>query len=126
MRDKKVANKNRASRKEAVKKDGGKNPNDTRIEKRAVGLSYRENPQRQNANSKAYNPQAAPKVIAKGFNEVAEEMIALAKKHQVLVHEDPELAEFLSRLDVGDEIPKELYVIVAELIAFVTWLDLKA
>ena len=82
------------------------------VEQRAIGLSY--------------GGQGAPKVISKGFNELAAEMIALAKSHNVLVHEDPELAELLSKLNVGDEIPKELYVIVAELIAFATWLDLKA
>jgi flagellar biosynthesis protein len=81
-------------------------------EKQAVGLSY--------------DGQHAPKVIAKGFNELADEIIALAKAHDVLVHEDPELANFLARLEVGDEIPREVYVIIAELIAFATWLDLKA
>lgn len=81
-------------------------------EKQAIGLSY--------------DGQQAPKVIAKGFNELADEIVALAKAHDVLVHEDPELANFLAKLDVGDEIPREVYVIIAELIAFATWLDLKA
>ncbi|RUO30260.1 EscU/YscU/HrcU family type III secretion system export apparatus switch protein [Aliidiomarina soli] len=90
-------------------------------EKRAIGLYYSGNKGPAN-----HDPSAAPTVIAKGFNELADEIIRLAKEHNVLVHEDPELANFLSRLDVGDEIPRELYVIIAELIAFATWLDLKA
>ncbi|RUO26360.1 flagellar biosynthesis protein FlhB [Aliidiomarina minuta] len=81
-------------------------------EKSAIGLSY--------------DGQNAPTVIAKGFNQLADEIIALAKEQGVLVHEDPELANFLSKLDVGDEIPREIYVIIAEIIAFATWLDLKA
>lgn len=81
-------------------------------DKQAIGLSY--------------DGHNAPRVIAKGFNDLADEIIALAKEHDVLVHEDPELARFLAKLDVGDEIPREVYVIIAELIAFATWLDLKA
>lgn len=68
----------------------------------------------------------APKVVAKGFNQLAEEIVELARQEGVLVHEDPELADLLARLDVGDEIPPVLYVIIAELIAYNSWLNLKA
>ena len=68
----------------------------------------------------------APQVVVKGYNDLAEEIIELAKSHNVLVHEDPELADFLQRLEVGDEIPEALYILVAEIIAFAVWLDLKA
>lgn len=68
----------------------------------------------------------APHVLVKGYNELADEIIELAKAHNVLVHEDPQLAEFLQRLEVGDEIPEALYILVAEVIAFAVWLDLKA
>ncbi|CUS47164.1 MAG: flagellar biosynthesis protein FhlB2 [Idiomarinaceae bacterium HL-53] len=73
-----------------------------------------------------YDGVSAPKVTARGFEGLADEIIQLAKDAGVLVHEDPELANFLAKLEVGDEIPREVYVIIAELIAFATWLNLKA
>lgn len=73
-------------------------------EKRAVGLKY--------------NEGGAPQVVSKGFGELADQIIALAKENGVLVHEDPELNAFLTRLDLGQEIPPELYYVIAELIAF--------
>lgn len=72
--------------------------------KRAIGLKYDE--------------VDAPKVVAKGFGELADEIIAAAKENGVLVHEDPYLSELLTRLDLGQEIPQELYYVIAELIAF--------
>lgn len=75
--------------------------------KSAVGIQYQ-----------ADNPKQAPQIIAKGFGELAEEIIALAKGHGVLVHEDEQLAGFLNSLDLGQEIPRELYIVIAELIAF--------
>ncbi len=78
-------------------------------EKQAIGLSY-----------DGFN---APKVIARGFDELAEEIIAVAKEHGVLVHEDPLLSDSLAKLNVGDEIPRELYIIIAEIIAFAYLLD---
>lgn len=61
----------------------------------------------------------APKVTAKGTNAVAEKIIALAREHGVPVKDDPDLVEVLSRLDIDKEIPPDLYVVVAELLAFV-------
>lgn len=60
----------------------------------------------------------APTVIAKGFGELAQDIIDLAKQSGILIHEDPYLSQFLSNLDLGQEIPDELYHIIAELIAF--------
>ncbi|WP_026377059.1 EscU/YscU/HrcU family type III secretion system export apparatus switch protein [Aestuariibacter salexigens] len=60
----------------------------------------------------------APTIIAKGFGELAEEIVALADQHGVLIHEDPYLSEFLARMDLGQEIPDSLYHVIAELIAF--------
>ena len=83
-----------------------------------------------NKNKKAvglrYDGVGAPTVISRGFDKLAEEIIRQAKDAGVLVHEDPELANFLAKLEVGEQIPKEVYVIIAELIAFATWLNLKA
>jgi flagellar biosynthesis protein len=60
----------------------------------------------------------APSIIAKGFGDLADEIITLAKQNGVLVHEDPYLSDFLATLDLGQEIPDQLYHVIAELISF--------
>lgn len=68
-----------------------------------------------------YQPESdrAPRVIAKGQGKVAEKIIEIAREHNIHIHNDPDLIEVLSRLDLNAEIPLELYVVVAELLAFV-------
>ena len=68
-----------------------------------------------------YQPKLdhAPKVIAKGKGKVAEKIIEIAKAHDIYIHDDPDLIEVLSQLDLNEEIPPDLYVVVAELLAFV-------
>ncbi len=61
----------------------------------------------------------APRITAKGTGRLAEKIIEMARKHGIPVKDDPDLVEVLSRLDLHDEIPPELYVVVAELLAFV-------
>lgn len=61
----------------------------------------------------------APKVAAKGVGAVADNIISLAKEHGIPVKDDPDLVEILSKLDIEEEIPTEVYVVVAELLAFV-------
>ncbi len=61
----------------------------------------------------------APKVTAKGRGKVAENIIALARKHDIPVKDDPDLIEILSSLDLDQEVPPDIYVVVAELLAFV-------
>jgi len=61
----------------------------------------------------------APKVTAKGQGLVAERIIALARKHQIPIKEDPDLVQLLSQVSVNQDIPPSLYKIVAELLAFV-------
>lgn len=65
-----------------------------------------------------YDGESAPKVSAKGSNELAEQIIALAKKHNVPLSENKELVSLLSTLELGEEIPETLYLAVAEIIAF--------
>ena len=65
-----------------------------------------------------YDGTNAPKVVAKGHGDLAEHIISLAKEGDVLIHEDEALSSLLATLEAGDEIPRELYVIIAELIAF--------
>ncbi len=61
----------------------------------------------------------APIVTAKGQGKVAEKIIELAREHGVPVKNDPDLIEVLSSLDIDEQIPPEIYVAVAELLAFV-------
>lgn len=61
----------------------------------------------------------APKVTAKGSGILAEKIIELARRHQVPIKEDPALVQILSQLDFYQEIPPSVYVVVAEILAFV-------
>jgi flagellar biosynthesis protein len=72
------------------------------------------------ATALQYNPQnnTAPTVVAKGENALAEDIIALAQQHGVLIHEDPHLAKILNSLDIGQSVPQEIFIVVAELVAF--------
>ncbi len=75
-------------------------------------------PPEQSATALKYSGEAAPTIVAKGHGQLAADIIAIAREHGVLIHEDAELSRLLSQLQLGDEIPKALYVIIAELIAF--------
>ncbi|MFA8437521.1 FlhB-like flagellar biosynthesis protein [Pueribacillus sp. YX66] len=63
--------------------------------------------------------QSAPKVIAKGSGEIADEIIQLAKEHNIPIQEDPTLVRLLSELEINDTIPEELYEVVSEIFAFI-------
>ncbi|THB66199.1 MAG: flagellar biosynthesis protein FlhB [Gammaproteobacteria bacterium] len=65
-----------------------------------------------------YDGVNAPKVTAKGEDELAEEILRIAKENEVHLHEDVELVKFLSTFELHDEIPETLYRVVAEIIAF--------
>lgn len=65
-----------------------------------------------------YDGENAPKVTAKGSQDIAEQIVQLAKKHNVPLSENKELVTLLSTLELGDEIPEVLYLAVAEIIAF--------
>jgi flagellar biosynthesis protein len=71
-----------------------------------------------------YDPNdSAPKVIASGQGVIAEKIIAKAKEEKIPVHKDDKLADTLSRLEIGDMIPPELYEVVAEILVFVDAMD---
>jgi flagellar biosynthesis protein len=61
----------------------------------------------------------APKLTAKGSGHVAERIIELARQEGVPIQEDANLIGALMQLDLEDEIPVELYKVVAEILAFV-------
>jgi flagellar biosynthesis protein len=68
---------------------------------------------------------AAPRVIAKGRDFIAEKIIEAARAHSVPLHEDKNLVQVLEALDLDTEIPPELYRAVAEVLAFIYRLNKK-
>ena len=72
----------------------------------AVALTYAES-------------DGAPRVVAKGQGLLAEEIIVRAREAGVFVHESPELVSLLMGLDLDERIPPQLYIAIAELLAWV-------
>lgn len=71
-----------------------------------------------------YTPdQEAPVVLATGKGQLAERILENAKKADVPVYQDEKLAGTLSKLELGDIIPPELYEVVAEILVFVDRMD---
>jgi flagellar biosynthesis protein len=67
----------------------------------------------------AYAPgDAAPRVVAKGRGLIAETIIERARENGIYVHESPELVSLLLQVDVDERIPPQLYIAVAELLAW--------
>lgn len=67
-----------------------------------------------------YDPSdEAPKIVATGKGILAEKIIEKAKESNVPIHQDSKLAGTLSKLEIGDMIPPELYEAVAEVLIFV-------
>jgi flagellar biosynthesis protein len=81
-------------------------PMDNHLQK-AAALKYR------------HGTDEVPTLVAKGKGAIAERIIALAKEHGVPVHEDRNLVEILSTLDLYEQIPPKLYKAVAEVLAFI-------
>jgi flagellar biosynthesis protein len=72
----------------------------------------------------AYEPNvSAPKVIASGRGYLADRIIEKAKEADIPLHKDEKLASTLSKLEIGDMIPPELYEVVAEILVFVDKMD---
>ncbi|MDD0974599.1 EscU/YscU/HrcU family type III secretion system export apparatus switch protein [Pseudomonas fontis] len=65
-----------------------------------------------------YDGQQAPTLTAKGDDELAEAILAIAREHDVPIYENAELVKLLARLELGDSIPEALYLTIAEIIAF--------
>ncbi|PKF51748.1 EscU/YscU/HrcU family type III secretion system export apparatus switch protein [Enterovibrio nigricans] len=70
-----------------------------------------------------YDGVNAPHVSAKGYEALADKLIEEMEKQGGLIHSDETLMQWLSALEVGDEIPEALYLIIAELIAYAWYLD---
>ena len=66
---------------------------------------------------------AAPRVVAKGYGTLAENIIRTAKENNLYVHESPELVGLLMQVDLDSHIPPQLYVAIAELLAWLYSLE---
>lgn len=69
-----------------------------------------------------YDGQHAPKVTAKGEGISAEQILEIAEKHGIPLQNEPELARILAQVPLGEEIPQELYLAIAEIISFAYFL----
>lgn len=83
---------------------------ESNTQKSAVALAYSQT-------------DAAPRVVARGRGLVAEQIIARAREHGVYVHESPELVSLLLQVDLDQRIPPQLYIAVAELLAWIYRLE---
>ncbi|MCI1881829.1 MAG: EscU/YscU/HrcU family type III secretion system export apparatus switch protein [Sporolactobacillus sp.] len=79
--------------------------------KKAVALNYRK------------GQDQAPRVVAKGEGLIAKRIIETAKAHHIPVQEDADLVSMLSKLDLNQLIPPELFGAVAEILAFIYRMD---
>jgi len=81
-------------------------------------------PKQKTAVALAYEPgDQAPKILATGKGALADKIIDAAKEADVPTYQDGKLADTLSRLEIGDMIPPELYQVVAEILVFVNDMD---
>ncbi|MGE5700905.1 MAG: EscU/YscU/HrcU family type III secretion system export apparatus switch protein [Clostridia bacterium] len=67
----------------------------------------------------------APVVVAKGKGYIADNILKQAQEHKVPIQHDPSLVEVLGKLDLNQQIPPELYQVVAGILAFVYRMDQK-
>ncbi|MDD3173444.1 MAG: EscU/YscU/HrcU family type III secretion system export apparatus switch protein [Herbinix sp.] len=82
------------------------------------------NPKQKTAVAISYDPKDdAPKVIASGKGFLAQKIIEKAKEADIPLHKDEKLANTLSKLEIGNMIPPELYEVVAEVLVFVDQMD---
>jgi len=70
-----------------------------------------------------YDRTGAPRVVAKGKGSIGAKIIEVARAHDIPIEENEVLAGALSNVEIGDEIPAELYKAVAEVLMFVLWLS---
>ncbi|QFU00102.1 Flagellar biosynthetic protein FlhB [Halomonas sp. THAF5a] len=78
----------------------------TRGRRQAVALAY-------------HDANDAPRVVAQGYGELAERIIAEAHRQGIHVHDAPELVGLLMQLDLDEAIPPRLYQVIAELLVWV-------
>ena len=70
-----------------------------------------------------YDGVTVPKLSAKGEDDLAQAIIDIAIAHKVPVYENAELVQWLGQMEVGDDIPEQLYQVIAEVLSFVYRLE---
>ncbi len=83
------------------------------IPKEAVALSYRPPQDR------------SPRLMAKGHGELADRIVELARIHNVPIRQDADLVHLLGKLELETEIPQTLYKVIAEVLAFIYFVNEK-
>ena len=78
-----------------------------------------EQPKKTLAVALHYDRGGAPRVVAKGKGTLGRKIVEVAKEHGIPIEENEVLAGALSHVEIGDEIPAELYKAVAEVLIFV-------
>jgi flagellar biosynthesis protein len=73
-----------------------------------------------------YDKVGAPRVVAKGRGALGEKILEVARAHDIPIEQNEVLAGALSNVELGDEIPAELYKAVAEVLIFVLQLSRQA
>lgn len=101
-------------------RDDTKNANELRNQQRS---SLPRQPLKKAAAIKYDANDQAPKVIAKGKGIIAENILNKAEESDLPIYKDANLVETLTKLDIGDYIPPELYKVIAEIMVFVSDLD---
>jgi flagellar biosynthesis protein len=88
-------------------------------------FDFRKRHKRPMAAALHYDPVSSdpPEILATGSGMMAEEIVRVAKENGVPLYEDAGLVEALARLDCSTAIPRELYAVVAEVLAFVFRVD---
>ena len=81
--------------------------------KKAIGIRYKE------------EKDKVPKIIAKGQGKLAEKIIKIAEENGIHIKKDKNLLEILYKMDIAEEIPEELYEVLAEILTYVYRLDEK-
>jgi flagellar biosynthesis protein len=78
-------------------------------------------PRRKTASALRYDPDhdRAPVLIASGAGAVAEHILRLAEENGIPIYDDPALSEALATVNLNDEIPPEMYLVVAEVLAYI-------
>lgn len=79
--------------------------------RRAVALAY------------SGDSREAPRVVAKGYGDIAERIIETANDAGVFVHDAPELVALLMQVDLDQRIPETLYQVIAELLVWIGQID---
>jgi len=80
-------------------------------------------PERRRVTALRYEGAGAPKVVASGQGHVADRILAAAQAAGVPVREDPNLAAALAALALGQEVPEDLWLAVAEVLAWAYGLE---